>query len=264
MVLQRGAGVICQRWWWCLISVECNVKCGGIMWRAPHLTTTAQYFTQYHISFTYSVKYHQITHHMAWCGIVWCGIWCDVGWCALFILTWLCCGIMCNVDYVSHGVRVLWCHAMSDEVWNVTWCGMMWCMGNTVVCCARCEMWLRNTECGTVWRHIRHGGVMWNDGWNAVWDVCCGLECVPWDSGMCNLYLNVVMCMAWGGMWAWCGMMCRDVVEWFDVNYGAMWNVVWCVDEMLWCWMWVWCGSCGCGMVWDVNCGCKMRNMLCF
>ena len=119
---------------------------------------------------------------------------------------------------------------MSDEVWNVTWCGMlMWCVGTMVVCCdARCEMWLWNTECGMVWCHIRHGGAMWNDGWNAVWDVCCGLECAPWDSVMCNLYLNVVMCIAWGGMWACDWMVCRDVVEWFAVNYGAMWNVVRC------------------------------------
>ena len=32
----------------------------------------------------------------------------------------------------------------------------------------------------------------------------CGLECVLWDSVMCNLYFNVVMCMAWckvGVMW---------------------------------------------------------------
>ena len=49
---------------------------------------------------------------------------------------------------------------------------------------------------------------MRNDGWNAVSDVCCWIV-------MCYLYLNVVMCMA-------CGMVHRDV------NYGAMWNVVWC------------------------------------
>ena len=34
----------------------------------------------------------------------------------------------------------------------------------------------------------------------------CGLRCVLWDSVMCNLYLNVVMCMAW------CEVECgRDV-----------------------------------------------------
>ena len=36
-----------------------------------------------------------------------------------------------------------------------------------------------------------------------VWDVLCGLECVLWDSGMCNLYFNVIVHgMVRGGMWA--------------------------------------------------------------
>ena len=113
----------------------------------------------------------------------------------------------------------MWCHAMSDEALrNVVMRSgiMVWYMWNMVVCCdARCEMWLWNTEwCGMVWRNIRHG-VMRNDGWNAVWDVCCGLECVLWDSVMCNLYLNVVMCMAW------CEMECGRDVRW---NVGVMWN----------------------------------------
>ena len=51
-----------------------------------------------------------------------------------------------------------------------------------------------------------------------MWDVCCGLECV-----LCNIYLNVAMCMAW------CEVECGRDVEWcaamwwrFDVNYDAM------------------------------------------
>ena len=40
------------------------------------------------------------------------------------------------------------------------------------------------------------------------WDVWCGLECVVWDSVMCNTYLNVVMCMAW------CEVECGRDVEW--------------------------------------------------
>ena len=51
--------------------------------------------------------------------------------------------------------------------------------------------------------------VMRNDGWNAVWDVWCGLECVLWDSVMCNLHLNLVMCMVW-----------------CEVECGMMWNGV--------------------------------------
>ena len=117
-------------------------------------------------------------------------------------------------------------HAMSrKKLWNVVMrCGLMvWYMWYMVVCCdARCEMW------GNWYR------VMWNDLTPlldmAVWcgtpmvqmqcGMWCGLECVLWDSVMCSLYSNVVMCMAW------CGMVRRDVVEWL------MWIMVWC--EM-WC-----------------------------
>ena len=125
----------------------------------------------------------------------------------------------------------MWCHAMSDEALrNVVMRSgiMVWYMWNMVVCCdARCEMWLWNTEwCGMVWRNIRHG-VMRNDGWNAAWDVWCGLECVLWDSGMCNLYLKCgdVRGMVWGEVE--CG---RDV-EWCAETWwpsDLMWNVVWC------------------------------------
>ena len=116
---------------------------------------------------------------------------------------------------------------------------------------------------------------MRNDGWNAMWDVWCGLECVLWDSHvMCNLYLNVVTCM-WnvGVMWngvlrcggaIWCelygvkcGVMCmwnvvrcgmRSKCKMCDVEYGVLWTVVSryvegyrMQDEFLWCEMW-WCG----------------------
>ena len=57
----------------------------------------------------------------------------------------------------------------------------------------------------------------------------CGMCAVVWnelwDSGMCNLYLTVAMCMAW------CAVECRPVVEWCaemwwsDLKCGAMWNV---------------------------------------
>ena len=42
---------------------------------------------------------------------------------------------------------------------------------------------------------IRHDSVMRNDGRNAVWDMWCGLQCM-WDNVMCDLYLNLAMCMA--------------------------------------------------------------------
>ena len=49
---------------------------------------------------------------------------------------------------------------------------------------------------------------MRNDGRNAVWDMWCALGRLLWDSGMCNLYLNVVMRLAW------CEVECGRDVEW--------------------------------------------------
>ena len=171
---------------------------------------------------------------------------------------WICCDVKCDVMQYH------------EVLWNVVMrCGIMvWYMWNMVVCCdARCEIWCRTIPHHSVFHnHIRHGSVMWNDGWNVAWDVWCHLECVLLDSAMCNLYLKCgdVHGVVWGGMWARCGMACREMVaEWFDVNYGAMWNVVWncgllceiwcnveccyfrhgviemCVVEyMVWCGMW--------------------------
>ena len=92
--------------------------------------------------------------------------------------------------------------------------------------------------------------------------------------------------VVWGAMWAWCGMVCWDVVEWFDANYGATWNVVRCgmLQSQTW-WMWlkckisVWCGiwrvvDCGvlvCGMLHNARCGklsdvvvwCKIKMWWC-
>ena len=48
---------------------------------------------------------------------------------------------------------------------------------------------------------------MRNDGRNAVWDMWCGLQCM-WDNVMCDLYLNLAMCMAQ------CDMECVRDVEW--------------------------------------------------
>ena len=105
------------------------------------------------------------------------------------------------------------------------WCDVeWWCVACEMCCGARCEMWLRNTD------------VEWFD---AILDmVWCGTM-VEMQCGMCgavwNVCCEIVWCAIWmwcdvhgmmrGGMWAWCGMVRRDVVERFDVNYGAMWNV---------------------------------------
>ena len=172
---------------------------------------------------------------------------------------------------------MVWCCCAMSGVKCVMRCGMVvGCMGNALVCRdARCEMWLWNTEWyGMVWCHIRHG-VMWNEGWNAVWDVWCGLECV-----MCNLYLNVVMCMVWSRMWVWCGMG----AEWFNVKLWCavkcdVWNATWCGmllfqtwcnvkcdwNANVWCEIWhgVDCGVLVCGMLqWNARCG-KLRNVKC-
>ena len=79
----------------------------------------------------------------------------------------------------------------------------------------------------------------------------CGMCAVVWnelwDSGMCDLYLTVAMCMAW------CAVECGSDVEWCaemwwsELKCGAMWNVScnfrhgvmwWCemvVGGRLWC-----------------------------
>ena len=164
------------------------------------------------------------------------------------------------------------CCAMSDKVlWNVVmWCGMMWWyMRNMVVCCdARCEMWFipSDVEC-----------------FDAILDmvVWCGMM-VEMQCGM--RAVGIVWCVVYIWMWcAWrseveCG---RDVecvvmpVDRFDVNYGAMWNVVWCVCEMgcnveccnfrhgviemqnVWCgiWLGVECGVLVYGMLHNARCG---------
>ena len=167
----------------------------------------------------------------------------------------------------------MWCHAMSDVVWNVVMrCGMMWCMGNMLVCCdARCEMWLWNTECcGMVWCHIRHG-VTWNDGRNAVWDVCCGIVCcviyiwmwwcawhgMKWNVG--TMWNGVPRCggVIWCELWCdvKCGVMCiRNVVPCgMSVAIIVMWNVDWNAKCGIWCG--VEYGVLVCGMLHNESCG---------
>ena len=58
------------------------------------------------------------------------------------------------------------------------------------------------------------------------------------------------MWCAWRGMWARCGMVCRDVVPWsdFDVKCGSMWMLpfqTWCDWlEMQNVWYGIWRGRC--------------------
>ena len=83
-----------------------------------------------------------------------------------------------------------------------------------------------------------------------------------------------------GGMWA-CEMVCCGGVTWFEVNYGAMWNVVWYVkcgamwnvafSDLVWCemqnvrcriWRGVDCGASLCGMLHNAKCG-KLGDVKC-
>ena len=157
---------------------------------------------------------------------IWCNATCDVMQCQMVLWNVVRRGMM--VVHVEYGC-VLWCNMRNVVVEYTEWCGMV--------------------------RHfIRHGDVMQNDSLNAVCSVVWNVIRVLWDSAMCNIPECGDVCMAWGGMWARCGMVCRDVVEWFDVNYGAMWNVVRCGMLQFQTWCEVECG-------WNAKC--VMWNMAC-
>ena len=208
--------------WQCVIhSTSHRLQLNNNYFTSNHISGTAHHTTSHIIP---HILY--ITHGVMW--IVWCGIWCDVesfampdvGRCALCILM-LWCGVRCDwrrICAICVTLQVILCHAMSDEkcgdaMWNdgvvhVEYGGVLW----------RCEMLWNTERCGMVWRrHIRHGGVMRNDGLNAVCDVwCCG---IVW----CEIYIR--MCMAWnvGTMWNGapkCDLMLNMV--WCQ----CMWNVV--------------------------------------
>ena len=229
------------------MAMCCTFHISTIFHFEPHFRHSTPYHISYHS--TYLIPPDN-TSHGVMCRIAWRGIWCDVegfampdvGCCVLFILMWPCCGIRCEVDYVRYGVmlHVMSCNVTEEVLWNVVMrCGMWWCAVMQDVKCG----------CGipsdVVWFDAI---VMLNDGWNAVWDVWCGgLECVLWDSVMCNLYFSEcgdVHGVVWGGMWEWCGMVHRDVVEWL------MWIMVRC--EM-------WCDVSVCEMWCDVQC-CNFRH----
>ena len=155
-----------------------------------------------------------------------------------------------------------------DAMWNdgVVHGEYQWCAG--------CKMW-NGCGCGipsnVEWFDAILDMVVWcrNDGWTAVWDVWCGLECKLWDGGMCSLYLNV-MCMTWCEVE--CGRdveWCAEMWWWFGVNYGGceMWcdwcgmlPQTWCdwnAAKTVWCGIWrdVECGVLVCGMLRNARCG---------
>ena len=105
----------CQRWdlmpqWQCVIHSTSHYR---LQLRIKHIS----HFQ--HLPFSTATSYHilifedcQVTHHMAWCGIVWCGIWCDVECFAMSgvrvvpysMRLW--CGTRRDVEYVRHGVML--------------------------------------------------------------------------------------------------------------------------------------------------------------
>ena len=97
---------------------------------------------------------------------------------------------------------------------------------------------LHNARCGNL-------RCQWCEMWcgirvmkNVAYARCCVTSDVENDTMCCGVRCG-------GEMWCgiWCGVKCAMML-----NVGVVWN------------------SGGCGMVWDVDCGCdvKMWNMLCF
>ena len=189
-------------------------------------------------------------------------------WCATF------CNARCGILYLIHPVAVMWtgkvqcricetsvvwcCDVVQRQVWNVVMrCGMVWCMGNVAVCW--CKLWNVVVEVipsNAEWFDAQLD--MQNDGRNALWDVWCGMECVLWVV-WCVIYIWMWRCAWCGARWnvgMWNGVLTCGGVTWFEVNYGAMWNVVWCVCEM-------WCDVECCifrpGVMWNAKCA--MSNM---
>ena len=140
---------------------------------------------------------------------------------------------------------VRWCDV---EWWCGAW-GIRWCAD------ARCEMWLWNTEwCGTVWHHIKHGGVM------REWWFKSSVGCVLWFEMCCG----IVWCVIYIWMLcAWCGARCGHDVEWCAEMWWSdlMWITVrcemWCYVECGWNACVMWNIAC-CGMLHNTTCG-KLR-----
>ena len=121
-----------------------------------------------------------------------------------------------------------------DAMWNMfgtrgTWC-VLWR-----------KMWKYGAMLNGVTRYAMLHVTWWCD---AMVEMQCGRCGVVWNVVCCRTVVSCVI--RWfvefifecsdvqGEMLTWCGMVCGDVVEQFDVNYGVMWTVVSCVCKM-WC-----------------------------
>ena len=170
--------------------------------------------------------------------------WFDVNYGAMWNVVRSVCEIWCNVEC---------CNFRHDVMWNAiemqtVWCGIWRGVDCGVLVCGM----LHNARCGTLRWDVKCGCVeLW---WWRMWHMQCAVRllcddcCVMTDV---EIRCNVLWCQMWCDvksrcgcvMWCgiWCGVKCAVML-----NVGMMWN------------------SCGCGMVWDVDCGCVMWNMLCF
>ena len=203
----------------------CNAKCGGnvvigarcngnVLYmpqlnNISHLTTfpaqhTIPHLTSFHIFNTTRshITWRDVRDSVVW-NLVWCGTFCSQ-MCLIHpnvAVMWN--KVRCRICAIS-GVmlRMMSCNVM-EEVWNVVMrCGIWWCAVMQDVKCScgipRDVEWFDAILDMAVY-------TMLNDGWNAVWDVLCdGLECVLWDSVMCNLYFSEcgdVHGVVWGAMW---------------------------------------------------------------
>ena len=151
-------------------------------------------------------------------------------------------------------------------------CNIVWCCATSGVKCGD-AMWngVVHVECGGVLMQDVEcscgipSDVEWFDArldvvWCRMMVLKCSVECVMWDSVMCNLYLNV-MCMVWCEVW-WSDLM------WIMVQCEILQFQTWCDVESVWnanVWCGIWCGvDCGvlvCGMLHNA-CG-KLRDAKC-
>ena len=189
-------------------GVQCNVQCGryGAIWNMVlqsgievlvwykmcdmAWTTAQKYHIKPHFQHSTHSTYFDTTrsYHVAWCGLVWCGIWCGVE-----------CSAMPDVGYGS-------IHPNVAVVWNKVRCRIcaIWCDAkcDVVQCQTRCEMWSCDVEwwCGA-----------WGIWWCAVMqDVKCGCG-IPSDVE----WFDVILDMVW----------CRMMVEMQCGKCGLVWNV---------------------------------------
>ena len=145
------------------------------MWRGDAMAVTFHMKPHFwHSTPPHLRDFNTTSSHITWRDVELCGVEFQVM-----------CGMFCKVAVMWIKVRcricTIWCDAkrvqcqMCCEMWRYDvewWCGTrgIWYAD---VKCARCEMWLCNTEwCGMVWHHIRQ--VVWLMR-NLMVEIQCGM-----------------------------------------------------------------------------------------